>query len=107
MVRCENPARAGPFGGVVPVQMAAGAANAVAATGAATNGTVAATNANTGSASEIAGANASPDRATAAQAAAELREDALKKRRLPRRSSRVVRGTASEITYRKRRSLQN
>lgn len=26
MVRCENPARAGPFGGCVPVQMAAGAA---------------------------------------------------------------------------------
>lgn len=26
MVRCENPARAGPFGGCVPVQMAGGAA---------------------------------------------------------------------------------
>lgn len=29
LVRCQNPARAGPFGGVVPVQMA-GAANATA-----------------------------------------------------------------------------
>jgi hypothetical protein len=29
MVRCQNPARAGPFGGVVPVQMAG--ANATAA----------------------------------------------------------------------------
>lgn len=105
MVRCENPARAGPFGGVVPVQMAAAAANAVAATGAATNGTVAATNAKSGTAAQIAGTNATPDKATAAQAAAELREDALRKRRLPRGSSRVVRGTASEITYRNRRAL--
>ncbi|KAH8722586.1 hypothetical protein GQ44DRAFT_729462 [Phaeosphaeriaceae sp. PMI808] len=31
MVRCENPARAGPFGGCVPVQMAAAAAAAPAA----------------------------------------------------------------------------
>ncbi|KYK57476.1 hypothetical protein DCS_04486 [Drechmeria coniospora] len=31
MVRCQNPARAGPFGGVVPVQMAAAAAPAAAA----------------------------------------------------------------------------
>ncbi|KAF2026456.1 hypothetical protein EK21DRAFT_92390 [Setomelanomma holmii] len=31
MVRCENPARAGPFGGCVPVQMAAGAAAPAAA----------------------------------------------------------------------------
>lgn len=37
MVRCQNPARAGPFGGVVPVQMAgaAGAANTTANTPAA------------------------------------------------------------------------
>ena len=35
MVRCENPARAGPFGGCVPVQMA-GAAAAAPAAGAAT-----------------------------------------------------------------------
>lgn len=28
MVRCENPARAGPFGGCVPVQMAGAAGNA-------------------------------------------------------------------------------
>ncbi|KAM0428187.1 hypothetical protein ACHAPT_007088 [Fusarium lateritium] len=27
LVRCQNPARAGPFGGVVPVQMSGGAAN--------------------------------------------------------------------------------
>ncbi|KAH7030592.1 uncharacterized protein B0I36DRAFT_373844 [Microdochium trichocladiopsis] len=31
MVRCENPARAGPFGGCVPVQLAAGGAAAPAA----------------------------------------------------------------------------
>lgn len=30
LVRCQNPARAGPFGGVVPVQMA-GANNTAAA----------------------------------------------------------------------------
>lgn len=30
LVRCENPARAGPFGGVVPVQMAGAADNATA-----------------------------------------------------------------------------
>ena len=34
MVRCENPARAGPFGGCVPVQMAGAAAAAAPATGA-------------------------------------------------------------------------
>jgi hypothetical protein len=28
LVRCQNPARAGPFGGVVPVQMAGGSGNA-------------------------------------------------------------------------------
>lgn len=28
MVRCQNPARAGPFGGCVPVQMAGSAGNA-------------------------------------------------------------------------------
>lgn len=28
MVRCQNPARAGPFGGCVPVQMAGTAGNA-------------------------------------------------------------------------------
>ena len=28
MVRCQNPARAGPFGGCVPVQMAGAAGNA-------------------------------------------------------------------------------
>jgi hypothetical protein len=33
MVRCENPARAGPFGGCVPVQMAGAAAAAPAAAG--------------------------------------------------------------------------
>jgi len=98
MVRCQNPARAGPFGGVVPVQMAAGAAGA--ATGAAGNGTA---NANTASAGQIASANAPSDKATPAQAAAELREDALRKRRLPRRSSRAFRGSASEIAYRNRR----
>lgn len=41
MVRCQNPARAGPFGGCVPVQMA-GAAPAAAAAG--TAGTAAAGN---------------------------------------------------------------
>ncbi|KAF1836266.1 hypothetical protein BDW02DRAFT_494014 [Decorospora gaudefroyi] len=35
MVRCQNPARAGPFGGCVPVQMAGAAAAAPAAAGAA------------------------------------------------------------------------
>jgi hypothetical protein len=34
MVRCQNPARAGPFGGCVPVQMAGAAAAAAPATGA-------------------------------------------------------------------------
>jgi hypothetical protein len=38
MVRCQNPARAGPFGGCVPVQMA-GAAGTAPAAG---NGTIAA-----------------------------------------------------------------
>jgi hypothetical protein len=33
MVRCENPARAGPFGGCVPVQMAGAAAAAAPAAG--------------------------------------------------------------------------
>ena len=34
MIRCENPANAGPFGGCVPIQMvqAAAASNATAAT---------------------------------------------------------------------------
>ncbi|KAF2628506.1 hypothetical protein BU25DRAFT_37291 [Macroventuria anomochaeta] len=45
MVRCENPARAGPFGGCVPVQMAGAAAAAAPAAGAAP-----ATAANTGAA---------------------------------------------------------
>ena len=36
MVRCQNPARAGPFGGCVPVQMAGAAAAAAPAAGAAT-----------------------------------------------------------------------
>ena len=31
LVRCENDARAGPFGGVIPVQMASGNATAAAA----------------------------------------------------------------------------
>jgi Egh16-like virulence factor len=31
MVRCDNAARAGPFGGCVPVQMASEAGNASAA----------------------------------------------------------------------------
>ena len=31
MVRCQNPARAGPFGGCVPVQMAGAAGNATGA----------------------------------------------------------------------------
>jgi hypothetical protein len=41
MVRCENPARAGPFGGCVPIQMAgaAAAAPAAAAPAAAGSGT--------------------------------------------------------------------
>lgn len=43
MVRCENPARAGPFGGCVPVQMAAGAAAAAPAAGAAGTGAAAGT----------------------------------------------------------------
>ena len=34
MVRCENPARAGPFGGCVPVQMAGAAGAAPAASAA-------------------------------------------------------------------------
>ncbi|KAI6379187.1 hypothetical protein MCOR25_002065 [Pyricularia grisea] len=45
LVRCENSARAGPFGGVVPVQMAGAGAGAGAGTGAgaARNGTAPAT----------------------------------------------------------------
>jgi hypothetical protein len=45
MVRCQNPARAGPFGGCVPVQMAGAAGNATdtaAAVGAGGNATGAA-----------------------------------------------------------------
>ncbi|EMD90521.1 hypothetical protein COCC4DRAFT_95241, partial [Bipolaris maydis ATCC 48331] len=41
MVRCQNPARAGPFGGCVPVQMAGAAAAAPAAGAAAAAGTAA------------------------------------------------------------------
>jgi hypothetical protein len=37
MVRCQNPARAGPFGGCVPVQLAAGNETAAAAPAAANN----------------------------------------------------------------------
>lgn len=45
MVRCENPARAGPFGGCVPVQMAGAAGNATdtAAAVGSSDATVAAT----------------------------------------------------------------
>ncbi|KIX07679.1 uncharacterized protein Z518_02333 [Rhinocladiella mackenziei CBS 650.93] len=95
MVRCQNPARAGPFGGVVPVQMP----NTAAATEAATNGTATATTANTGSAAEIADANTPSDTATPAQAAAEIAEDEAKKRKA-RRSSRIERRSAAAISYR-------
>jgi len=53
MVRCENPARAGPFGGCVPVQMA-GAAAAAPAAGAGAAAPVA----GAGAAAPVAGAGA-------------------------------------------------
>lgn len=56
MVRCENPARAGPFGGCIPVQMA-GAAGAAAAPAASTSGTTGTTG-TTGSTAAAPAANA-------------------------------------------------
>lgn len=41
MVRCQNPARAGPFGGCVPVQMAGAAGNATDTAAAAVGSSVA------------------------------------------------------------------
>ncbi len=99
MVRCQNPALAGPFGGVVPVQMPQSSATDAATAGAATNGTVAATNATSGTASDIAAANTQTDNTTPAEKAAELREDAQKKRKI-RRASRIERRTAAGIAYR-------
>ncbi|KAK5280761.1 hypothetical protein LTR40_005889, partial [Exophiala xenobiotica] len=99
MVRCQNPALAGPFGGVVPVQMPQTSATSVATTGAATNGTAAAAEATSGTASDIAAANTETDNTTPAQKAAELREDAQKKRKI-RRASRIERRTAAAIAYR-------
>lgn len=106
MVRCQNPALAGPFGGVVPVQLAQGAAttaatNGTAADTSANNGTAADTNANTGTASDIADANSqSDDDTTPAQAAAEIREDNQKRRKIRRRASRIERRTAAAVSYR-------
>ncbi|KAK5258528.1 hypothetical protein LTR40_007734 [Exophiala xenobiotica] len=99
MVRCQNPALAGPFGGVVPVQMPQTSATSAATTGAATNGTAAAAEATSGTASGIAAANTETDNTTPAQKAAELREDAQKKRKI-RRASRIERRTAAGIAYR-------
>ncbi|KAF2851697.1 hypothetical protein T440DRAFT_448031 [Plenodomus tracheiphilus IPT5] len=74
MVRCENPARAGPFGGCVPVQMAGAAAAAPAAAAPAAASSAANANANAGAAAPIASAapaaNANTNAGTAAQAAA-------------------------------------
>ena len=97
--RCQNPALAGPFGGVVPVQMPQSSATDAAGAGAATNGTAAATNATSGSASDIAAANTQTDNITPAEKAAELREDAQKKRKI-RRASRIESRTAAAIGYR-------
>lgn len=100
LVRCQNPARAGPFGGVVPVQMVMPAAPVAAAAAAPVAAPIAA---NGTAASNIAAANARPDGLTPAQAAAEAAADALKKRttvrKLPKRSSRVHRDTAAAIAY--------
>ncbi|EUC33085.1 hypothetical protein COCCADRAFT_63684, partial [Bipolaris zeicola 26-R-13] len=79
MVRCQNPARAGPFGGCVPVQMAGAAAAAPAAgaaagtaapaAGAATAGTAAGA-ATAGTAAPAAGAATAGTAGTAAPATA-------------------------------------
>lgn len=56
MVRCQNPARAGPFGGCVPVQMAGAAGNATnTAAGNAAVGSSAATATVTAAAPEATG----------------------------------------------------
>ncbi|KAH7355996.1 hypothetical protein BKA66DRAFT_429029 [Pyrenochaeta sp. MPI-SDFR-AT-0127] len=65
MVRCENPARAGPFGGCVPVQMAAAAAAPAAAAAAPVAGAAAPAAA----AGTAAGTAAAPAAAPAANAA--------------------------------------
>lgn len=101
MVRCQNPALAGPFGGVVPVQMSQGAT----AGSAASNSTVAATtntanNTATGSASDIAADNNGDDNVSPAEKLAELREDAQRKRQVRRQVSRIERDTAAAIAYR-------
>ncbi|KAF7555456.1 hypothetical protein G7Z17_g2104 [Cylindrodendrum hubeiense] len=63
LVRCQNPARAGPFGGVVPVQMAGAAGNA-------TNGTTPAGNDTAADAGNDAAADAGNDAADAGNDAA-------------------------------------
>lgn len=99
MVRCENPALAGPFGGVVPVQMPQ-----AATTGAASNSTVAANNTanstTTGSASDIAAANTNSDNVSPAEKLAELREDAQRRRHVRRQVSRIEHDAAAAIAYR-------
>ncbi|KAH7134920.1 hypothetical protein B0J11DRAFT_478218 [Dendryphion nanum] len=67
MVRCENPARAGPFGGCVPVQMANAAVAPAAAAPAGTAGTAPAANA---AAPAVPAANANAGAVPAANAAA-------------------------------------
>lgn len=106
LVRCQNPARAGPFGGVVPVQMVVPAAPAAAAAAAAP--VAAPIAANGTAASNIAAANTQPDNLTPGQAAAEAAADALRRRstvvrKLPKRSSRIHRDTAAAIAYSDRR----
>jgi hypothetical protein len=74
MVRCQNPARAGPFGGCVPVQMA-GAAAAAPAAGAATGAAGAAApvaGAATGAAGAATGATGATGAVPAAGAAASV-----------------------------------
>ncbi|KAJ9616384.1 1,3-beta-glucanosyltransferase gas1 [Cladophialophora chaetospira] len=102
LVRCQNPARAGPFGGVVPVQMASTADTAATAT----NGTAtadstataaASSTALTGDAEDIAAAD---DNANGVSANEQAAANAADDKRKAKRSSRVERRSAAAVSYR-------
>jgi hypothetical protein len=107
MVRCQNAARAGPFGGVVPVQMpAAGAASNTTATatepaaaaGAETTGAAAAEK--SGTADAVAGTTGQPA-ATAAEEAADAQKRSTKR---GVKASRIMQRSANGMAYRKFRA---
>ncbi|OQV10600.1 hypothetical protein CLAIMM_14577 [Cladophialophora immunda] len=109
MVRCQNQALAGPFGGVVPVQLdsaATVATNTTSATSTSTdsNNTTAAggssTGATTGTADEVADSDATPDDSTPAEKAAAVAADSQKKRAV-KPSSRIERWSAAALSYRR------